>query len=118
LLNVFVLKNVLNFALPAKPESGCQKTTLSGLLAVIRRRRCQLEVGKSSTRTSEVSARENFCPLGFYLDRDCQHTPSMNIVNGVFEIFGENFSLSGVKEHRPGRRFCKGLSSLAPDFYS
>jgi hypothetical protein len=29
LLNVFVLKNVLNFAKPAKPESGCQKTTLS-----------------------------------------------------------------------------------------
>jgi hypothetical protein len=35
-------KNVLNFALPAKPESGCQKTTLSGLLDVIRRRRCRL----------------------------------------------------------------------------
>jgi hypothetical protein len=31
LLNVFVLKNVLNFAMPAKPESGCQKTALSGL---------------------------------------------------------------------------------------
>ena len=33
LLNVFVLKNVLNFAMPAKPESGCQKTLLNGLLA-------------------------------------------------------------------------------------
>jgi hypothetical protein len=34
LLNVFVLKNVLNFAKPAKSESGCQKTTLSGLLRI------------------------------------------------------------------------------------
>ena len=32
LLNVFVLKNVLNFAMPAKPESGYQITTLGELL--------------------------------------------------------------------------------------
>ena len=44
-------------------------------------------IGKSSTRTSEVSARENFCPLDFYIDWDCQHTPSTNIVNGVFGNF-------------------------------
>jgi hypothetical protein len=49
-------------------------------------------IDKSSTRTSEVSARENFCPLDFHVARDCQHTPSPNIVNGVFAIFGRNFA--------------------------
>jgi hypothetical protein len=64
LLNVFVLKNVLNFAKPAKPESGCQITMLGGLT------RCDPATTKpigwideSSAQTSEVSARENFCPL-------------------------------------------------------
>ena len=51
-------------------------------------------IGKSSTRTSEVGARENFCPLDFYIDRDGQHTLSTDIVNGVFEIFRENFAQS------------------------
>jgi hypothetical protein len=55
-------------------------------------------IGKSSTHTSEVSARENFCPLNVYVARDCQHTPSANIVNGVFEIFGENFARFGAQE--------------------
>jgi hypothetical protein len=44
-------------------------------------------IDKSSTRTSEVSARENFCPLDCYIDRDCYFTPSTNIVNGVFGNF-------------------------------
>jgi hypothetical protein len=63
LLNVFVLKNVLNFAMPAKPESGCQKTLLNELLGIARRRRSRLESTGHQRETSEVSARENYCPL-------------------------------------------------------
>jgi hypothetical protein len=63
LLNVFVLKNVLNFAMPAKPESGCQKTLLNGLPGLARRRESRWNRQGHQRETSEVSARENYCPL-------------------------------------------------------
>jgi len=86
LLNVFVLKNVLNFAMPAKPESGCQKTTLSGLFGVIRRRRYRSRIGSHQRKPARSAPARTFARSEFYVVRDCQNTPSANLVNGVFDI--------------------------------
>jgi hypothetical protein len=70
LLNVFVLKRS-EFCLAGKTRvrlsnNDAQRATRRDPATTMP----IVWIGKSSTRTSEVGARENFCPLDFYIDRD------------------------------------------------
>jgi len=89
LLNVFVLKNVLNFAMPAKPESGCQKTLLNGLLGVARRRQSRWNRQGHQRNNRDQRPRELSPTPSVYVVWDCQHTESAAFVNGVFDTWAK-----------------------------
>jgi hypothetical protein len=90
LLNVFVLKNVLNFAMPAKPESGCQKTLLNGLLGLAGDDKAD-GIGKVISATIEISARENYRPPRPLMSCGIVRIPNLRSSSTAFLIFGRNF---------------------------
>jgi hypothetical protein len=96
----FVLKNVLNFAMPAKPESGCQKTLLNGLLGLCGDDKAD-GIGKVISATIEISARENYRPPRPLMSCGIVRIPNLRSSSTAFLIFGEIFregnNLTGEK---------------------
>jgi hypothetical protein len=58
-------ENVLNFAMPAKPDQAVKKQRSAGYSVLSGDNEAE-GIGTSSARTSEVSARENSCPLQLF----------------------------------------------------